>query len=114
MREAKAAAARRGSTLAAFVSDALERSLRGNAGRPEAGGELRDSMRWYEKHRARLLSLYPGEYIAVVDRRVLDHGKDFEALALRVFEKLGARPIFMPRVQDGEARQRVRSPRLRG
>lgn len=113
VREAKAAAARRGSTLAALVSDILERSLREEDGRGEAaGGELRESMRWCERNRRKLLSRYRGEYIAVVDRAVLDHDRDFEALAARVFARPGGRPVFMPRVQEEEARARVQSPRL--
>jgi hypothetical protein len=68
-------------------------------------------MSWYEKHRRDLLRRHAGEYIAVVDRRVLDHDRDFAALAERVFARLGVRPVFMPRVEDGEARARVRSPR---
>jgi hypothetical protein len=112
VREAKAAAARRGSTLAALVSDTLDRSLREEDGRGEpAGDELGESMRWYERNRRNLLSRYRGEYIAVMDRAVVDHDKDFEALAARVFARRGGRPVFMPRVQEEEARARVRSPR---
>lgn len=77
----------------------------------ERPDELRDSMRWYEKHRRDLLRRYPGEYVAVMNRKVLDHDRDFEALAGRVFARVGVRPIFMPRVQEGEARARIRSPR---
>jgi len=72
---------------------------------------LRDSMRWYEKNRSRLLRQHPGEYIAIVDRAVIDHDLDFEALARRVFARIGVRPVFMPRVQAGEGGARVRSPR---
>ncbi|HSB60194.1 MAG TPA: DUF5678 domain-containing protein [Vicinamibacteria bacterium] len=112
VREAKAAAARRGSTLAALVSESLDRALLEQDGRGEpAGDELRESMRWYEGNRRDLLSRYEGEYIAVLDRAVLDHDRDFETLAARVFARLGVRPVFMPHVQEGEARARVRSPR---
>lgn len=112
VREAKAAAARRGSTLAALVSDTLDRSLREDDAHGEpAGDELRESMRWYERNRRDLLSRYRGEYIAVVDRAVVDHDRDFEPLAARTFARLGGRTIFMPLVQEEEARARVRSPR---
>lgn len=112
VREAKAAAARRGSTLAAFVSDALDRAFHENDVDGEGSEELRDAMRWYEENRPRLLSRYRGEYVAVVDRRVVDHDRDFEALAARVFKRLGVRSVFMPRVQEGEPLLRVRSPRV--
>ena len=112
VREAKAAAARRGSTLAAFVSDALDRNFHENADGDDSEA-LRDAMRWYEKNRPRLLSRHRGEYIAIVERRVIDHDRDFEALADRVFTRLGLRSVFMPRVEAGEPRARVRSPRVR-
>jgi hypothetical protein len=112
VREAKAAAARRGSTLAALVSDSLDRALLEENGRDEPPGhELLESMRWYERNRRRLLSRYGGQYIAVLQGAVMDHDRDFEALAARVFARLGSGPVYMPRVQDGEARARVRSPR---
>jgi len=112
VREAKAAAARRGDTLAALVSDTLARALdKGREPREPSDNELRNSMRWYEKNRSRLLQQHPGEYIAIVDRAVIDHDLDFEALATRVFARIGVRPVFMPRVQAGEARARIRSPR---
>jgi uncharacterized protein DUF5678 len=111
VREAKAAAARRGATLAALVSDTLARALeQGDDGR--SGGDIDDGMRWYDENRARLLPRYRGQYVAIVDRAVLDHDRDFEALARRVFARIGVRPVFMPRVQAGEARAKLRSPRL--
>ena len=69
-------------------------------------------MRWYEENRPRLLSWYRGEYVAVVDRRVVDHDRDFEALATRVFKRLGVRSVFMPHVQESEPLVHVRSPRV--
>ncbi|MGH9382588.1 MAG: hypothetical protein ACRD2Z_18570 [Thermoanaerobaculia bacterium] len=112
VREAKARAARQGSTLTALVTDALASSLavRGHDAEP-ADDELRESMAWYEANRERLLQRYRDEYLAIVDREVADHDRDFEALAMRVFDRLGVRPIFMPRVTEGPERARVRSPR---
>lgn len=112
VREAKAKAARRGSTLTALAVDALARSL-GTDEEPEDpfGDELRASMAWYARNRAHLLERHRGEYVAIVDRKVIDHDREFEALASRVFESVGVRPVYMPRVQDGEKPLRVRSPR---
>ena len=111
VREAKAAAARRGSSLAALVSDSLARSLgEGDAGEPP-NGELRDGRLWYERNRRELLARYRGEYLAVIDRQVVDHDRDFSALAARVFARHGARPVFMPRVQEKDEPARLRSPR---
>jgi hypothetical protein len=111
VREAKAVAARRGSTLAAFVAEAIDRSLREGAG--EDPDDLGDDIRWFEGNRARLLSRYRGEYVAIVKQRVVDHDRDFEGLAGRVFARWGVRSIFMPRVLEGERVVRIRSPRVR-
>jgi len=40
----------------------------------------------------------PFKYVAIVGRAVIDHDRDFEALAGWVFGRLGVRPLFMPRV----------------
>jgi hypothetical protein len=110
VREAKAAAARRGSTLASLVSDSLARSLgEGDAGEPP--GELGDDRLWYERRRPELLARYRGEYLAVIDRQVVDHDRDFSALAARVFARHGDRPVFMPRVQEKDEPAWLRSPR---
>jgi hypothetical protein len=111
VREAKAAAARRGSTLASLVSDSLAQSLREETpGRPPDDG-MRENKLWYERNHRRLLARYRGQYVAVVDRAVVDHDRDFSALAARVFARHGGRPVFVPRVQEGESRARLRSPR---
>lgn len=114
VREAKARAARRGSTLTTLITEALARSL-------DADGEsqnpfeadLRDSMKWYAQNRARLLRRYRNEYVTIVERAVIDHDEDFESLATRAFRRVGFRSIFMPRVTEGLERVRVRSPRRR-
>jgi hypothetical protein len=114
VREAKAEAARRGSTLAALVSDSLARTLAEGGPRPARDTELHESRLWYERHRAGLLARYRGQYLAVIDGRVVDHDSDFSALAERVFARHGARRVFMPRVQEKDAPARMRSPRRVG
>ncbi|HEY2732423.1 MAG TPA: hypothetical protein VGI70_00480 [Polyangiales bacterium] len=127
VREAKAAAARRGITLAGFVADTLAKALRetGSAGTPAPhGDDLSAEMRWFERNRDRLRRDYEGEYIAVIDDAVIDHDLEFDALAQRVFARAGARNVFMPRVESRHAPSgtpkaapksgplRVRSPRV--
>ena len=111
VREAKAAAARRGKTLTAIVTEALSRSLRvdGNA---EVGADpLARDIAWYRANRTKLLRSYPGQYVAIVDGSVVDHGRNFDALATRVFARFGDRSVYMPRVQREEPTARIRSPR---
>jgi len=109
VREAKAAAAREGVTLAQWVTvrlagaGAAPPSARGGA------GELGADLAFYEAQRAKLERKYPDEYVAIVEQRVVDHDASFEALGTRVFRKYGARPVCMPRV--GRSVVHVRSPR---
>lgn len=108
LRAAKAEAARRGTTLTAFVLDAIQRSV----GAPtDQDGTLADDMRWFEGHRATLLRRYEGQYVAIVDGKVVGHDADFGALADRVFARYGKRPVFMPRCVRGEREVVIRSPR---
>ena len=111
VREAKATAARRGETLTAFVTDALARSLRVDDDAQGRSDNLRRDMTWYRKNLPRLLRRYRGEHVAIVDGAVVDHGRDFGALATRVFTRFGNRGVYMPRVQADEPVARIRSPR---
>jgi len=72
---------------------------------------LAAEMAWYEKHRESLVRRHPGEYVAIAGGVVLDHDPRFEALATRVFVRSGVRAVFMPKVERGERRVRLRSPR---
>jgi hypothetical protein len=109
VREAKAAAAREGVTLAQWVTSRISGGP--NASMPEGarGSDLAGDFAFYEKHRAELEQKHRGEYLAIVDRAVVDHDPSFAALARRVFDKYGARSVCMPLV--GRTTVRVRSPR---
>ncbi len=124
VREAKAAAARRGITLTALVGEALQRlaavpadndaaSEEANRG-PQAAAaveDLAESMRWFEENRRRLLRRYRDQYVAIHGGRVIDHDRDFDALARRVFARVGVRPVMMPKVTAEERVVWVPSPR---
>jgi hypothetical protein len=112
VRDAKAAAAQRGVTLAGFVAESLARALRQRDATAEPATDLSSDMRWYEKNRARISRDHAGEYIAVLDRKIIDHDESFEALAERVFAREGARNIFMPLVAPAKRALRAPSPRL--
>lgn len=111
IREAKAAAARRGKTLTAIVTEALSRSLRVSGDAQDGTDPLHRDIGWYRANRTKLLRRYAGEYVAIVDGAVVDHGRDFDALATRVFARFGNRSVYMPRVQRDEPTARIRSPR---
>jgi hypothetical protein len=112
VRETKAEAARTGKALAELVSDALSLRLRQTSPRVVERA-LRREIEWYEQHRAELAKRYPGEYVAIVAGAVVDHDRNFDPLARRVFERFEARDVFMPRVGVEARKVRVRSPRVR-
>lgn len=113
VREAKAEAARRGVTLAGFVTETLKRALEQVDAQPRRdGSDLKREQRWFERQRARMLREYAGQYVAILEEDVLDHDADFEALAERVFASRGARDVFMPFVSASQAPARIRSPRV--
>ncbi len=110
VRELKARAARQGLTLTALVIAALSRAAR--TARQDDLKPLEADMVWYKTHRRQLQRRYPKEYLAILDRRVLDHDPEFSALAARVFAKVGIRPVFMPQAVDQDETLHLRSPRL--
>ena len=112
VRDAKVKAARDGTSLTAVVTEALAKSLKpGDETQPSPEADLRESMEWYQTNHGRLLKRHRGEYVAILERRVVDHDASFESLAARVFGRWGVKPIFMPRVTEGTERARIRSPR---
>lgn len=113
VREAKAAAARRGKSLTAFVSEALTRSLRVEDPPSDESDALVDDIAWYQRNRSKLVRRFRGKYVAIIDAAVVDHDRDFSALAARVFRRFGNRSIYMPHVQAEDHVMQIRSPRLR-
>jgi hypothetical protein len=109
VREAKAAAAREGVTLAQWITGRITGGSAAAVPGPEASVDLAADFAFYEAERGELERRYPGEYVAIVERAVVDHDASFEALAARVFRKHGTRPVCMPLV--GRTEVRVRSPR---
>jgi hypothetical protein len=89
IREAKATAARRGVTLTTVVSEALARSLSVDSQTLRPSGDLDSDMAWYRKNRAKLLRRYEGEYVAIIDGRVVDHASEFHDVATRVVARFG-------------------------
>lgn len=113
VREAKAEAARRGMSLTAFAREALARALGTGAARTEeAEGieAIRPDLDWFEANRKRLLRRYRDEYVAIVNRKVVDHDPDFGVLAQRVFTKHGMRSIAMPKVTAEEQVVEIPTP----
>lgn len=112
VREAKAEAARRGMSLTAFAKEALARALGRVAEEDEeAIRPIRPDLDWFEANRKRLVRRYRDEYVAIIDRKVVDHDHDFSALAQRVFAKYGHGPVAMPKVTAEERIIHLRSPR---
>jgi hypothetical protein len=110
VRDLKARAARQGLTLTALAIATLSRAAK--TARPDDLKPLEADMAWYKAHRRQLQQRYPGEYLAILDRRVLDHDPDFGPLAARVFAKVGVRPVFMPQAVESDDTVHLRSPRL--
>ncbi len=114
VREAKVAAARRGITLTALAKEALAAVIGLDPAPPE---ELPDDFTrdwsWYETNKAKLLRRYRNRYVAILNRKVVDHDTDFGPLARRVYDRYGVRSICMPKVVPGDEVVRLSSPRLR-
>lgn len=109
IREAKAAAARDGKTLGRWVSEQLAHATEGTIAHDPNGASLYTDMEWFEANRLKLDRKYAGQYVAVVDQKIVDHAAEFDPLARRVFERFGVRSICMPKVDRSEVR--LRSPR---
>lgn len=84
---------------------------------PRAGG----STKWerertaYRRLLPTLLASHRGEYVAIHEGQVIDHGPDQVALALRAYERFGYQPIYVGLVSDDPSPAlRVPTPRVEG
>jgi hypothetical protein len=68
--------------------------------------------RAFENRRSQLMRRYAGEYVAILGGRVVDHSKDDEALAARMFNKLGDAPFYIARVERTSTIYELPSPEL--
>ena len=111
---AKLEAARRGQPLGRVVGDLVREALSSGsaANEVDAGDVLAADTAWFEKERARLFKKYPGQYVAIVQQRVVDHDRTIGPLVRRVFAKYGMRSILMPKVTREPRVIRLRSPRI--
>ena len=74
--------------------------------------KFQEARKYFQENRPEILGKYRGLFVAVLDNSVVDHDKDFSALAKRVYEKFGYQAIYMPFVQSEPAVLRIPSPRV--
>jgi hypothetical protein len=68
--------------------------------------------RSFECQRAQLMRRYPGEYVALSGGRVVDHDKQDEALAARMFKKFGNAAFYVGCLEQSPTVYEVPSPKL--
>lgn len=110
VREAKAEAARRGMSLTAFAKEALAKALGAGVDEDEEIRSIRPDLDWFDVNRKRLVKRYRDQYVAIINRKVVDHDHDFGALANRIFAKFGNNPVAIPKVTPEERVINVRTP----
>lgn len=75
--------------------------------------KIRTEMAAFAEQKSTLLAQYAGQYIAMHQGNVIDHDFDLRVLHLRVFEKLGHKPVLLKKVTEEPERELVfRSPRF--
>ena len=75
---------------------------------------LATECRAFGRQRAQLMRRYPGQFVALSGGRVVDHDKEDETLAARMFRKLGDAPFCIARLEDNPTVYEVPSPELMG
>jgi hypothetical protein len=82
--------------------------------RRESEDLLAAERRAFERQRRQLLRSFPREYVALYGGRIVGHDKDCEALAARLFAKLGDVPFFIARVEARPTVYDLPSPEVEG
>jgi hypothetical protein len=66
----------------------------------------------FRRQRPQLMKRYAGQYVAFYGGRLVDRDKDDEALAERLFKKLGDAAFYIARLEDTPTISEVPSPEL--
>lgn len=70
--------------------------------------------RAFVRQRIQLRRRYPDQFVALAGGRVVDHDKDDEALAARMFRKFGNAPFYLARLEEKPVICEIPSPELEG
>ena len=73
---------------------------------------LEAGRRAFEGERPGLMGQYAGQYVALLNGRVVDNDKNDEDLAERMFKKFGDAPFYIGRVEDPPSVYELPSPEL--
>jgi len=73
---------------------------------------LKTEERTFQQQQTQLMKRYAGQYVAFYGGRVVGHDKDDEALAARLFRKLGDASFYIARLVDKPTVCEVPSPEL--
>jgi predicted Zn-dependent protease len=68
--------------------------------------------RAFERQRAQLMKRYLGQHVAFYGGRFVDHDEDCEALAARLFARLGDVPFYIARVEKKPTLYDLPSPEI--
>ncbi len=75
--------------------------------------KIRAEMVAFEAQKSMLLAQYAEQYVAMYQSNVIDHDFDLRTLHLRVFAKVGHKPVLLKKVTAEPERELVfRSPRF--
>ena len=104
------AAQEQGTDVASLVNDWVERQLA--LAREQ---KIRDESARFRAQHSQLRAAYLGEYVAMRNGEVLDHGSDVQQLYQRIKDRFGDDAILIAPVTDAPAPiYQMRSPRLAG
>lgn len=79
---------------------------------PADYAKFQEARRYFQENKAQILEKYKGDFIAIIENAVVDHDKEFPALAKRVYEKFGYQTTYMPFVESEPRVLRIPSPRV--
>lgn len=78
----------------------------------DAKAVFESDVEWFHQHRQELVPQYEDQYVAILNRAVVDHDPAFEKLAERIYAKYGYRDFVMQKVKANAKPYRIVSPRL--
>lgn len=73
---------------------------------------LASQVKAFRRQRMQLMKRFAGQYVALYGGRLVDHDKDDEALAARLYRKLGDAAFYIARLEDTPTVSEVPSPEL--
>jgi dCTP deaminase len=72
-----------------------------------AAADFREAISFFKKNHSEIAKHHAGQYVAILDGKIIDHDKNWEQLSERIYRTFGAKDLYIPFVDAERQDQKV-------